>query len=876
MPQAHKMAPMEKTASRSKGRVPDPLEKKPAPRRVLEERLQRQNAYLEFIESVYPRLIQYDQLDSLFREIVESACRLSGTRHGFLYLLEAGTGEMEMRVGIGGFFDDLVGLRIRPGEGLSGAVWKRKKPAVVKDYQAYANRLSLSNLTDVRAVAAIPILSEKRILGIIGLAHMEANKRFSEEDIRYLQHFAGLCALAVENARLHAGTRNALSALEKIQASLRESEERLQRILASVQVGIVIIDADTHFIDYVNPSAAAMIGGDEADIIGNVCHRFICPAEAGHCPITDLHQEIDNAERVLLTKAGKELPVLKRVLPVTLEGRNCLVESFMDISELVQAKEQAEAANRAKSDFLANMSHEIRTPMNAIIGMTDLALDTELTREQREYLETVVSAGKSLLTLINDILDLSKIESRKLVLDAVPFDLQSALEDILKTLAVQAHEKGLELTGAIEPHVPVHLIGDPGRLRQILVNLLGNAVKFTHEGEVGVTIAVMEETARRVKLHFAVRDTGVGIPPKKQAVIFDPFSQADGSTARKYGGTGLGLTISKHLVDLMEGRIWIESDPGKGTTFHFTAVFQKAALPKPEPRRIQVSIKGLPVLIVDDNATNRKILSEMVAQWGMRPETASDAKTAMNLLEESQRKNRSFSLVITDMIMPGLDGFQFVEKIREKKWENEPVIMLLTSVGRRGDAARCRELGIACYLTKPVRQSELLDAVKSALGVPQKSRSPHTLLTRHSLREDRNRRPATTRPGKKLHILIAEDNPVNQTLMIRVLEKMGFFTTVVENGTRAVEAAEKTSFDLILMDVQMPEMDGFEATKAIRREERHTGKHIPIIALTAHALKGDRERCLESGMDDYLTKPIRKDALETAIQRHTSRISSSS
>ncbi|MBW2040869.1 MAG: response regulator [Deltaproteobacteria bacterium] len=861
------MVPMEKTASRSKGPVPDPLEKKPVSRRALEERLQRQDAYLEFIQSVYPRLIQQVHLDDLFKEIVENACRLSGIRHGFLYLLDDDSGKMEIRVGIGGFFDGLVGLRIRPGEGLSGTVWKSKKPAVVKDYQAYANRLSLSNLKDVRAVAAIPILSGKRILGIIGLAHMEADKRFSEEDIRYLQHFAGLCALAVENARLHAGTLNALSALEKIQASLRESEERLQRILASIQVGIVIIDAQTHVIDYVNPTAATMIGMDGADIVGNVCHSFICPAEVENCPITDLHQEIDNAERVLLTGNGKKLPILKRVLPVTLEGRNCLLESFMDISELVQAREQAEAANRAKSDFLANMSHEIRTPMNAIIGMTDLALDTELTREQREYLETVVSAGKSLLTLINDILDLSKIESRKLDLDAVPFDLQDALEDILKTLAVQAHEKGLELTGAIEPDVPVHLIGDPGRLRQILVNLLGNAVKFTHEGEVGVTIATMEETARRVELHFAVTDTGVGIPPEKQAVIFDPFSQADGSTSRKYGGTGLGLTISRHLVDLMGGRIWIESNPGRGTTFHFTAVFQKGALPKPEPRYVPVSLKGLPVLIVDDNATNRKILSEMVAQWGMRPETAPDAKTALDLLEKRQKKNRPFSLLITDMIMPVLDGFQFVETIREKKWKNEPVIMLLTSVGHRGDATRCRELGIACYLTKPVRQSELLDAVKSALGMPQKSRSPHTLLTRHSLREDRNRRPATTRPGKKLNILIAEDNPVNQTLMVRILEKMGHRTAVAENGARAVEAIEKAAFDLILMDVQMPEMDGFEATKAIREKEKDSGGHIPIIALTAHALKGDQERCMEAGMDDYLTKPIKKEALEAAIQR---------
>jgi signal transduction histidine kinase/DNA-binding response OmpR family regulator len=510
-------------------------------------------------------------------------------------------------------------------------------------------------------------------------------------------------------------------------------------------------------------------------------------------------------------------------------------------AELAAATRTAEEASSAKSEFLANMSHEIRTPLNGIIGMTELALDTSLSQEQREYLMMVKSSADALLAILNDILDFSKIEMRKLEMEAIPFSVRDHLADLLKPLALRAEQKDLEVVAHVLPDVPSAAVGDPGRLRQVVVNLIGNAIKFTERGHILVQVEVESRTDDAVVLHYFVSDSGIGVPEDKQRAIFEPFKQADGSTTRRFGGTGLGLTISSTLVDLMGGRMWLESAAHEGSTFHFTV---RLGLTDARPEPPAANLTDLPVLIVDDNGVNRRVLHDLLLRWKMRPTVVDSGAAAMDALVEASEQGRPFALVLLDANMPGMDGFEVARRIRDEA-KLGATIMMLSSSGQFDESRKCREVGIATHLTKPVDQRELLAAIARVLAHDpgQRAPLPSTML------------PADL-PQRRLTVLLAEDNAVNQRLATSLLKRRGHKVVIAGNGREAVEAMQRQSFDVVLMDVQMPEMGGFEATEAIRALERENGNRTPIVAMTAHAMKGDRERCLAAGMDQYLTKPL--------------------
>ena len=661
---------------------------------------------------------------------------------------------------------------------------------------------------------------------------------------------------------------------------LKSSEQRYHQIVERALDAFIGMDPHG-LITHWNAQAETIFGWPRAEAIGKSVSERIIP-DRHRSEHKEWLRDFSTAnesiglnklvEVIAMRRDGREFPVELAIFVASTGAPRRFAAFVRDITErkrfereLIAAKDAAEAGSRAKGEFLANMSHEIRTPLNGIMGMTDLVMDTELAPEQRECLNTVKTSADSLLVVINDILDFSKMEGGKIDLEMIDFDLRDHFEETVKMLALSADQKGLELLCEIDSGVPEVMRGDSNRLRQIVVNLVGNAIKFTDAGEVALTAFVEAEIGDDRILHVAVADTGIGIAPGKQEVIFQEFAQADSTMRRRFGGAGLGLAISSRLVKAMGGKIWVESEVGRGTTMHFTVrlsisdsnIVRTAILVSPE------ILRNVRVLVVDDNRTNRHILEGVLTRWEMRPTLAASGEGALELLARARDAWDPFELILTDMHMPNMDGFTLIERIHGGSNASAATIMMLTSAGHHGDAMRCHQLGIAAYLLKPVRQSALREAIVRTLGA-QRCQVSAPLVTRYALAENDD-------PTMALRVLVVDDNHVNRLVAKRIIEKKGHEVIVASSGREALGTLDKERFDIVLMDLQMPEMDGFEVTAAIRESERATGLHQPVIALTAHALESDRERCLAAGMDGYLSKPIRPDEINSLLDEYAAR-----
>jgi PAS domain S-box-containing protein len=793
-------------------------------------------------------------LDELLKQVHASLKRLVYAENCCVILYDKQTDLFESPL-----FVDTVEQNPFPralGNSCAAKVFRSRRPLLL-------NETSFAELRDSGEVEllgrpapsflAVPLITPAETIGVIAVQHYERDNVYTQRDVEFLSAVAAHLALAIERKRA--------------EEAMVESEQRFRDLFENASDVIYTADFNGKFTS-LNKSGERMTGYSREEAAHLNFSDVVAPETMSLVREMVQRKLRGNTETVyeleMFRKDGEPLQmevssraIFKHGKPIGIQGIGRDISQRKQVeTELKRARDAAIESSRVKSEFLANMSHEIRTPMNAILGMTELTLDTELNAEQREYLGIVKSSTHSLLTIINDILDFSKIEAGKLALDTIDFSLQEALSATTRTVALEAHEKGLELAFAASEDVPDCLLGDPGRLQQVVLNLLGNAVKFTAAGEIVVRVERESSIDNEVVLHFSVADTGIGIPVDKQKVIFAAFAQADGSTTRRYGGTGLGLAISSQLVEMMGGRIWVESKENKGSTFHFTARF---GLQTERPARTSLppaQLRGGRALIVDDNSANRRILIELLTRWQMKPVAVESGRQAIAALESARRTGQEFSLVLLDTCMPDMDGFSVAEQIRDSEAGAGTTIMMLTSLDQQLSMSRIRALGITSYLVKPISQSDLFNAIHSVLGT---SEEDETVAVAPEI--------ALKLPGRSLHFLLAEDNEVNQKLAVWILQKRGHTLTVVPNGKRAVEALAQEKFDAVLMDVQMPEMNGFEATALIRQREKINGGHLPIIAMTALAMKGDRERCLAAGMDEYIAKPIQADQIFQAVER---------
>jgi two-component system, sensor histidine kinase and response regulator len=702
-----------------------------------------------------------------------------------------------------------------------------------------------------------------------GCAHFEwIHRRVNSENFPAEVSFS---AFGFQGQRVMLSTVRDISERKKMEDALREREETFRAMTQSTSSAIMLTNADGQ-ITFWNTSAERIFGYSVEEAVGMNMYQLIAPGKfhkTQSCfkssPVTGTVQN-----RVLemagIHKSGNQFPIELNIAPMNLRGHRHATVIIRDITErkkmeeeMRAAREEAEAANRMKSAFLANMSHEIRTPMNGILGMTTLLLDTEMSPEQRDFAETLQRSGESLLTIINDILDYSKVEAGRMELERIDFNLRHCVEDIADMLALRAQEKGLEFICLIDEELPDYVCGDPGRIRQVLTNLLGNAVKFTEKGEVSLHIGVGEKSAEKVAILCEVRDTGIGIAPEDQKKLFRPFIQVDSSTARRYGGTGLGLSITRQLIQLMDGHINMQSEVGRGSVFRLSLTLGCAKTQQPLAAQ-NGELAGCRVLAVDDNETNRQLLYSLLTGWNCEVELAADAASAMEKLRAANRHRRPFDLALLDMQMPVVSGEELGQRIKQDKALKETRLVMITSLGERGDAQRLLHIGFSGYLSKPVRREQLRRCLETVLSYSEeRSAADQPLVTSHILGEQCK--------GSR-RILVVEDNPVNRKVARGMIEKLGFSVEMACNGQEALEALRSSQFDLVIMDCQMPEMDGYEATARLRNPVYGTLRsHVPVIAMTANAMKGDREKCLKAGMDDYVSKPINPPELAAAIER---------